>query len=90
MITLNGSNTVTLSKPAGGAVTIGANGNGGIAGTGTGALTIPVGSNVVFNRPDNSAAPTHLTGGTLTLNTFATLGSGATTVNSGAADSQWP
>ena len=46
-LSLNGNNTVTLSSPAGGSVQFGK-----IYATGTGAVTIPAPSNVIFNSGD--------------------------------------
>ena len=80
LLTLNGSSAVTLSTPAGGTVKFNA-----ITGSGTGGLTIPAPSNVLFNNTVTIPGAVHLTGGTLTLNSslVSIQGSGATTVNSG-------
>ena len=79
-LTLNGSNTVTLSSPAGGAVLV----SGNIAGTGIGAVTIAAPSTVIFRGLDSSAAPSNITGGTLTLTSGMLGGNGAITVSGGA------
>ena len=79
VLELNGSNGVALSTAAGGTASF----SGNITGTGTGTLAVPMPSNIVFSGSNTSAAPTRVSGGTLTLSGGTLGGTGATTVNSG-------